>query len=153
MDKRFFFLMALLLMEASLVAQSKEDIHANLIGKWAWTETVQTSAKSSNPAAMKVITPESCNCKRRLIITEDQILSEDPSMENAILLCSNEHLNGIADSSSYSIEEYKILQDVPVKIFIRSDILDGEIVMIEDSSFSVCQYYCGSTCHYFKRVY
>jgi hypothetical protein len=150
---QFILTIALLLASMSLMAQKKEQIQQNIIGKWAWTKTVKTPGNTSVPMPDKVITPESCDCQRRFIITEDQVISEKPLTENVMLFGSIENEDGvIMNSTSYEIDVHKLYDNDHAIFLFHSDLFKGEVITCDDSDLTICDYYCGSTCHYFRRI-
>jgi hypothetical protein len=108
-------------------------------------------AGGNGPVPDKATSPQTCNCKRRLTITADKIVSENPLTDTLVIFRGKESREGIKKSSDYKLREFAFMND-RVRIIIDSDILQGDVRMTGDSAMSVGENYCGSTYYYFRKI-
>ena len=113
--------------------QQSPDMEQYIIGEWEWIETKRNSRGGGSSK-----NPESCNCSKRLEITD----------ENSIHLYEDEVL---VKSVPYTIEKIQFMDD-PIRFNFQSEIVRGTVMKLSDNKLGIGMFGgCGDIQYYIKK--
>jgi hypothetical protein len=116
-------------MEMGKAQEQPVPLKKRLVGEWTW---VKTTASFIGAEAVTT-SPGTCGCSKEIRITEDKIY-----------LIKNDT---VRDSSAYSVDEVRFLQD-PVRYVLSSSIISNDVSFRKDTLVLGLSGICGTLEYY-----